>query len=137
MIPLTFGTVSDGEHYQEEITLTLEGVGKRCGVALTSDGAVKMSPATFAAMWNRAPPIKQVKRLTSNLIEACEYAVARAEKLDAPTKRDAHAPKNTSGKTRKETLVPSKRAAGGQDIGKEGQISQRSHIEIQLTHLSK
>jgi hypothetical protein len=54
-----------------------------------------------------------------NLIEACEYAVARAEKPDAPTKRDAHAPKNTSGKTRKETLVPSKRVAGGQDIGED------------------
>jgi hypothetical protein len=52
MIPLTFGTVLDSEHYPEGITLTLEGVGKRRGVALTSDRVVKMSPATFAAMWN-------------------------------------------------------------------------------------
>jgi hypothetical protein len=115
VIPLTFGTVSDGEHYPEEVTLTLKGVGKRRGVALTRDGAVKMSPATFAAMWNRATPIKQVKRLTSNPIGACEYAVARAEKPDAPLKRDAHAPKSTSGKTREEPLVPLKRAAGVQD----------------------
>ncbi|CCO36148.1 hypothetical protein BN14_10273 [Rhizoctonia solani AG-1 IB] len=58
---ITFGTIPGTETL--EGSLVLDGTGKRRGVSWTKSGGVKLSPAAYKALTNKAPPIRPTTRL--------------------------------------------------------------------------
>ncbi|GAB1525782.1 hypothetical protein RhiTH_008948 [Rhizoctonia solani] len=82
---LTFGTAPGERNSRESIHIV--GTGKRQGVALIGNNAVKLAPSAYAALTNRAPPIQRVLSWPTPAIKTRMIA-------DAPREGEAAVPRN-------------------------------------------
>ncbi|GAB1527137.1 hypothetical protein RhiTH_010312 [Rhizoctonia solani] len=88
---LTFG-MAPGERNPRE-SIHIVGTGKRQGVALIGNNAVKLAPSAYAALMNRAPPIWRVLSWPTPAIKTCMIA-------DAPKEGEAVVPRNAEAAVR-------------------------------------
>ncbi|CCO36097.1 hypothetical protein BN14_10220 [Rhizoctonia solani AG-1 IB] len=99
---ITFGSIPADNPNEEE--LVIRGTGKRKGVAWAETGGVKVSPAVYRALTNRAPPIKPSVRRITNDVDAHTKVEAHAEadacgKADAPVSEREDSPRGTQRAT--------------------------------------
>ncbi|KAF8752795.1 hypothetical protein RHS01_07224 [Rhizoctonia solani] len=88
---LTFGTAPGERNPRESVHII--GTGRRRGVALVGNDAVKLSPSAYAALTNRAPPIRRVLSWPTPAIETRMIA-------DAPKEGEAAVPRNAEAAVR-------------------------------------
>ncbi|GAB1527707.1 hypothetical protein RhiTH_010895 [Rhizoctonia solani] len=97
---LTFGTAPGERNPRESIHIV--GTGRRQGVALVRNNAVKLSPSAYAALTNRAPPIRRVLSWPTPAIKTRMIA-------DAPKEGEAAVPRNAEAAVRvpgEQELIP-------------------------------
>ncbi|KAF8666245.1 hypothetical protein RHS04_09699 [Rhizoctonia solani] len=88
---LTFGTAPGERNPRESVHIV--GTGRRRGVALVGNNAVKLSPSAYAALTNRAPPIRRVLSWPTPAIKTRMIA-------DAPKEGEAAVPRNAEAAVR-------------------------------------
>ncbi|QRW18769.1 Transposon Ty3-G Gag-Pol polyprotein [Rhizoctonia solani] len=88
---LTFGTAPGERNPRESVHIV--GTGRRRGVALVGNDAVKLSLSAYAALTNRAPPIRRVLSWPTPAIETRMIA-------DAPKEGEAAVPRNAEAAVR-------------------------------------
>ncbi|CEL54393.1 hypothetical protein RSOLAG1IB_11639 [Rhizoctonia solani AG-1 IB] len=80
---ITFGTIPRTETL--EGLLVLGGTGKRRGVSWTKSGRVKLSPAAYKALTNKAPPIRPTTKLRIMYLTYTRKVADARINMDAPT----------------------------------------------------
>ncbi|CCO32175.1 hypothetical protein BN14_06229 [Rhizoctonia solani AG-1 IB] len=104
---ITFGTIPGTETL--EGSLVLDGTGKRRGVSWTKSGGVKLSPAAYKALTNKAPPIRPTTRLR------IVYPTYTREVVDARIDTDAPTDDNREDAPTLTTVRAADRALGAVD----------------------
>ncbi|KAF8753032.1 hypothetical protein RHS01_07371 [Rhizoctonia solani] len=101
---ITFGSIPGTETL--EGSLVLKGTGKRKGVSWTTSDGVKLSPAAYKALTNKAPPIRRKSNLR------IEYPQDTRETADARNDTDASDEDNGDAAPQETTARTADRALG-------------------------
>jgi hypothetical protein len=104
---ITVGTIPGTETL--EGSLVLDGTGKCRGVSWTKSGGVKLSPAAYKALTNKAPPIRPTTRLW------IMYPTYTREVADARIDTDAPTDDNREDAPTLTTVRAADRALGAVD----------------------
>ncbi|KAF8749784.1 hypothetical protein RHS01_09845 [Rhizoctonia solani] len=101
---ITFGSIPGTETL--EGSLVLKGTGKRKGVSWTTSDGVKLSPAAYKALTNKAPPIRRKSNLR------IEYPQDTRKTADARNDTDASDEDNGDAAPQETTARTADRALG-------------------------